>query len=77
MRYPAAAKTAVTPVTTRTATETNATRWSQLSDLSNEAHDCTIVNGTLIYEEGHLTGDLPGTVLRGAAYRGARELVAA
>lgn len=29
-------------------TQTNATRWSQLSDLSNEAHDCTIVNGTRI-----------------------------
>jgi hypothetical protein len=29
-------------------TQTNATRWSQLSDLSNESHDCTIVNGTRI-----------------------------
>jgi hypothetical protein len=29
-------------------TQTNAARWSQLSDLSNEAHDCTIVNGTRI-----------------------------
>src|SRR5581483_9626485 len=28
--------------------QTNATRWTQLSDLSNEAHDCTIVNGTRI-----------------------------
>jgi hypothetical protein len=29
-------------------TQTNATRWTQLSDLSNEAHDGTIVNGTRI-----------------------------
>jgi hypothetical protein len=29
-------------------TQTNATRWSQLSDLSNESHDCTIVNGARI-----------------------------
>ncbi|HLH55924.1 MAG TPA: lamin tail domain-containing protein [Verrucomicrobiae bacterium] len=29
-------------------TQTNATRWSQLSDLSNESHDCTIVNGTRV-----------------------------
>jgi hypothetical protein len=29
-------------------TQTNATRWSQLSDLSNEAHDCTVVNGTRV-----------------------------
>ena len=29
-------------------TQTNVTRWSQLSDLSNESHDCTIVNGTRI-----------------------------
>jgi N-acyl-D-aspartate/D-glutamate deacylase len=28
----------------------------------------TIVNGRVIYEDGRLTGDLPGTVLRGAAY---------
>ncbi len=26
-------------------TQTNATRWTSLSDLSNEAHDCTFVNG--------------------------------
>jgi N-acyl-D-amino-acid deacylase len=30
---------------------------------------CTIVNGRVIYEEGQLSGDLPGQVLRGAAYR--------
>jgi regulation of enolase protein 1 (concanavalin A-like superfamily) len=29
-------------------TQTNATRWSQLSDLSNEAHDCTVVNATRV-----------------------------
>ena len=29
-------------------TQTNVTRWSQLSDLSNESHDCTMVNGTRI-----------------------------
>ena len=29
-------------------TQTNATRWSQLSDLSNESHDCTIVNGNRV-----------------------------
>jgi N-acyl-D-aspartate/D-glutamate deacylase len=28
----------------------------------------TIVNGRVIYEDGRLTGDLPGTVLRGAAH---------
>jgi N-acyl-D-aspartate/D-glutamate deacylase len=28
----------------------------------------TIVNGQVIYEDGHLTGALPGHVLRGAAY---------
>jgi hypothetical protein len=32
-------------------TQTNATRWSELSDLSNESHDCTIVNGNrVIYD---------------------------
>ncbi|HWI58410.1 MAG TPA: CotH kinase family protein, partial [Bacillota bacterium] len=29
-------------------TQTNATRWNQLSDLSNEAHDCTFVHGTRV-----------------------------
>jgi N-acyl-D-aspartate/D-glutamate deacylase len=29
----------------------------------------TIVNGRVIYEDGHFTGDLPGQVLRGAAAR--------
>jgi hypothetical protein len=29
-------------------TQTNVTRWSQLSDLSNESHDCTMVNGPRI-----------------------------
>jgi N-acyl-D-aspartate/D-glutamate deacylase len=31
----------------------------------------TIVNGRPIYEEGRLTGDLPGQLLRGAAYKAA------
>ena len=51
----------------------NTNRLTQLAD----GVDYTIVNGTVIYQDGHLTGDLPGTVLRGAAYKGARELVAA
>jgi N-acyl-D-amino-acid deacylase len=29
----------------------------------------TVVNGRVIYEDGKLTGELPGQVLRGAAYR--------
>ncbi len=29
-------------------TQTNVTRWSQLPNLSNESHDCTMVNGTRI-----------------------------
>ena len=29
----------------------------------------TIVNGQVIYEDGRLSGDLPGQVLRGGAYR--------
>ena len=37
----------------------------------------TIVNGTVIYEDGKLSGDLPGKVLRGSAYAGKREAVAA
>jgi N-acyl-D-aspartate/D-glutamate deacylase len=37
----------------------------------------TIVNGRVICEDGRLSGDLPGHVLRGAAYAGRRELVAA
>jgi N-acyl-D-aspartate/D-glutamate deacylase len=28
-----------------------------------------VVNGRVIYEDGRLTGELPGQVLRGAAYR--------
>ena len=35
----------------------------------------TIVNGRVIYEAGHLTGDLPGHVLRGSAYVPQREPV--
>jgi N-acyl-D-aspartate/D-glutamate deacylase len=30
----------------------------------------TIVNGRPIYEDGRLTGDLPGKLLRGSAHRG-------
>jgi hypothetical protein len=39
-------------------TQTNVTRWNQLSDLSNESHDCTIVNGTrIIYNaQGRFAG---------------------
>jgi hypothetical protein len=29
-------------------TQVNANRWTQLSDLSNESHDCTIVNGSRV-----------------------------
>jgi len=29
----------------------------------------TIVNGRVVYDEGHLSGDLPGEVLRGSAFR--------
>jgi regulation of enolase protein 1 (concanavalin A-like superfamily) len=29
-------------------TQTNVTRWISLSDLSNESHDCTMVNGTRV-----------------------------
>jgi hypothetical protein len=29
-------------------TQTNATRWAQLSDLSNESHDCTFVSGNRV-----------------------------
>ena len=29
-------------------TQTNVTRWINLADLSNESHDCTIVNGTRV-----------------------------
>lgn len=29
----------------------------------------TVVNGTVIYENGRMSGDLPGRVLRGSAYR--------
>lgn len=31
---------------------------------------CTVVNGRPIYEDGRLSGDLPGQVLRGSSYRG-------
>lgn len=51
----------------------NTKRLTQLAD----GVDCTIVNGAVIYEEGRLTGDLPGKVLRGAAYKHSRELAAA
>ncbi len=39
-------------------TQTNVTRWHNLSDLSNEAHDCTFVNGNrVIYNaEGRFAG---------------------
>ena len=30
---------------------------------------CTIVNGQVIWQEGRLSGDLPGAVLRGSAYQ--------
>jgi len=36
----------------------------------------TIVNGSVIYEDGKLSGDLPGHVLRGSAYQGARAAAA-
>jgi N-acyl-D-amino-acid deacylase len=35
----------------------------------SEGMHYTVVNGRVIYEDGHLTGDLPGQVLRGAAYQ--------
>ncbi|OGQ78739.1 MAG: hypothetical protein A3F90_06230 [Deltaproteobacteria bacterium RIFCSPLOWO2_12_FULL_60_19] len=35
-----------------------------------EGMHATIVNGRPIYEDGKLTGELPGEVLRGTAYRG-------
>jgi N-acyl-D-aspartate/D-glutamate deacylase len=35
----------------------------------SEGVQYTIVNGRPIYEEGRLTGDLPGQVIRGTAYR--------
>ena len=39
-------------------TQTNVTRWANLSDLSNEGNDCTFVNGTrVIYNmQGHFSG---------------------
>jgi N-acyl-D-amino-acid deacylase len=37
----------------------------------------TIVNGVVIYEDGRLSGDLPGKVLRGAAYVPQQEAVLA
>jgi hypothetical protein len=39
-------------------TQTNATRWANLSDLSNESHDCTIVAGSrVIYDaQGRFAG---------------------
>ena len=36
----------------------------------------TIVNGTPVYEEGRLTGELPGQILRGSAYRAVQAIVA-
>lgn len=36
----------------------------------------TIVNGRVIYDEGRLTGELPGQILRGAAYRRERAIAA-
>ncbi|HEX6510942.1 MAG TPA: amidohydrolase family protein [Chloroflexota bacterium] len=41
----------------------------RLTQLADGVH-YTIVNGSVIYEDGRLTGDLPGRVLRGAAYAG-------
>ena len=38
----------------------------------SEGMHFTVVNGRVIYEEGRLSGDLPGHVLRGAAYRAPR-----
>jgi N-acyl-D-aspartate/D-glutamate deacylase len=35
----------------------------------SEGMHYTVVNGRVIYEDGHLSGDLPGQVLRGAAYQ--------
>ena len=35
----------------------------------------TIVNGRVIYEDGRLSGDLPGQVLRGSAYAARPALV--
>jgi hypothetical protein len=39
-------------------TQTNVTRWTNLQDLSNESHDCTMVNGTrVIYNaQGRFAG---------------------
>jgi N-acyl-D-aspartate/D-glutamate deacylase len=51
---------------------------SRLIQRSEGIH-YTIVNGEVIYENGSLSGALPGSVLRGSAYapEGARELVGA
>jgi N-acyl-D-amino-acid deacylase len=49
---------------------------SRLIQRSEGVH-YTIVNGQVIYEDGNLSGALPGSVLRGGAYAGARELVGA
>ena len=35
----------------------------------------TVVNGRLVYEDGRLSGDLPGHVLRGSAHTGQPLLV--
>lgn len=35
----------------------------------SEGMHAVIVNGTVIYQDGKLTGDLPGQVLKGAAHR--------
>ena len=42
----------------------------------SEGIHCTIVNGNVIYENGQLSGDLPGHVLRGSAYTGERAAAA-
>ncbi len=35
----------------------------------SEGMHYTVVNGCVIHEEGRLSGDLPGQILRGAAYK--------
>jgi N-acyl-D-aspartate/D-glutamate deacylase len=42
----------------------------------SEGMHYTIVNGRVIYDQGQLSGDLPGHVLRSAAYRAARSAIA-
>jgi N-acyl-D-aspartate/D-glutamate deacylase len=64
----------------------NAREWEWVQDypantkrLTQRADgiEYTIVNGTVIYEDGRLSGDLPGKVLRGSAYAGQRQPVLA